>query len=235
MPATRHPRNGDRRHRFHPRHPRGNYAFAGAETGPELSFFGSPNVGLQIQQFLVDRERLTGHELIVVAAGSNDLAALPPSGPARVVRNLVDHISTLAAAGGRTFLIPNLPSPGQNPANRGTDSEVYFDTLTTEVNRLLVLQLPKLEEKLGITIVQFDMDGVVDAMLQDPEEFGLTNVTDPACPGCGIGVPPDPDAAETMVSNSDEYLWWDFVHMTRVAHAVIGEAAAEAVWRAVRS
>src|SRR5262249_46305872 len=153
--------------------------------------------------------------------------------PARIVRNLCSHIATLAAAGGRTFLVPTLPSPGQNPANRGTNTEEYFDSHTTDVNRLLARRLPKLEATLGIKILRFDMDGAVDAMVRHPDEFGLTNVTDPACPGCGIGFP-DPDAADTMVSNPDEYLWWDFVHMTRVAHAVIGEAAAAAVERAIR-
>src|SRR5215472_939964 len=50
-----------------------NYAFGGAETGPGLSLFGTPNVGLQIESFQADRGALTGKELIVVAAGSNDL------------------------------------------------------------------------------------------------------------------------------------------------------------------
>jgi 3-phytase len=210
-----------------------NYAWGGAETGSGLSVFGTPNVGLQIEFFLADRGRLAGDELVVVAAGSNDLASQPPHSPARVVRNLSAHIAALAAAGGRTFLVPNLPSPGQNPANRGTPREVYFDTLTTVVNRLLDRQLPLLEEELGITIVRFDMDGVVDAMFLSPQRFGLMDVTDPACPGCGRGFP-SPDAADTMVPNPDEYLWWDFVHMTRVAHAVIGRAAAELAWRAGR-
>src|SRR5262245_10231011 len=150
---------------------------------------------------------------------SNDLAWQPPYSPAMVVRNLSEAVSLLAAAGGRTFLVPNLPSPGQNPTNRDTSKEVRFDALTTQVNRLLERRLPKLEAELGITIVRFDMDGVVDTMLHSPAQFGLTNVTDPACPGCGIGIPA-PDAAATMVPNPDEYLWWDFGHMTRDAHAV---------------
>jgi outer membrane lipase/esterase len=144
------------------------------------------------------------------------------------VRNLSEHISALAAAGGRTFLVPNPPSPGQNPANRGTSSEHFFDTRTTIVNRLLDRRLPELDAELGITVVRFDMDSVVDAMLLFPAMFNLTNVTSPACPGCGEGIP-DPNAADTMVPNPDEYLWWDFVHMTQVAHAAIGVAAAEAV------
>jgi len=204
-----------------------NYAFGGAETGPGLSLFGTPNVGLQIESFLADRRALTGNELIVVAAGSNDLRQ-PPNSPAQIVRNLSEGISALAAAGGRTFLVPNLPSPGQNPANRGTRSEHFFDTRTTEVNRLLDRRLSGLEEELGITVVRFDMDSVVDAIVLSPAKFSLTNVTSPACPGCGVGFP-DPNAADTLVSNPDEYLWWDFVHMTRVAHEAIGVAAAKAV------
>src|SRR5262245_23347845 len=93
-----------------------NYAWGGAETGPGISFFGTPNVGTQIGQFLADREQLTGHELIVIAAGSNDLAWDTPHAAGRLVRNLGKHISDLAAAGGRTFLVPNLPSPGPNPS-----------------------------------------------------------------------------------------------------------------------
>ena len=65
-------------------------------------------------------------------------------------------------------------------------------------------------------------------MVLFPAKFSLTNVTSPACPGCGVGIP-DPNATDTMVSNPDDYLWWDFIHMTQVAHAAIGVAAAKAV------
>src|SRR5262249_60732182 len=119
------------------------------------------------------------------------------------------------------------------PSNRGTNLEKSYADRTTAVNRLMARKLASLEQKLGITIIQFDMDRVVDAMLRNPRDFGLTNLTDPACPGCGIGIP-DPDAADTIVSNPDEYLWWDFVHMTRIAHAVIGEAAAQEIAGALR-
>jgi phospholipase/lecithinase/hemolysin len=63
---------------------------------------------------------------------------------------------------------------------------------------------------------------------QFPQDYGITNITDPACLGCGIGFP-DPDAADTLVPNPDEYFFWDLLHWTRVVHAILGKAAAEFV------
>jgi phospholipase/lecithinase/hemolysin len=190
-----------------------NYAFGGAETGDGLSFFDTPNVGMQIDMFLADRGGFTGDELIVIEAGSNDLAWAPPWGPGHVVENIRKHIADLAAAGGRTFLVAN--SPGSWKA-------------AVKFNSLLAKELDKLEDHLGITILRLDLAGLYATIKQAPEDFGLTNVTDPACPGCGIGIP-DPGAEETMVPNPDEYFLWDLIHPTRVVHAIIGEAAAELV------
>jgi phospholipase/lecithinase/hemolysin len=205
-----------------------NYAFGGARTGPGLSAFGTPNVGMQIDLFLADRDGLVGDELIVVAAGSNDLTGQGPYSPERAVRHLCEHIATLAASGGKTFLVPSLMPLGQLPGNRGTPREGSLDARAAVVNRLLDRELPRLEEGLGITILRFDMGGLVGDMVRSPAAYGLTNATDPACPGCGVGFP-EPNAADTLVPDPDEYLWWDFVHMTRVGHAVVGEAAAELV------
>ena len=51
---------------------------------------------------------------------------------------------------------------------------------------------------------------------------GLTNTTNRACTQCG-----SPNA--TVVSNPDQYLYWDGVHMTRVVHAYYGHKAADLV------
>ena len=190
-----------------------NYAWGGAETGPGLSTYGTFNVGMQIEQFLDNRGGFTGDELIIVEAGSNDLILKePPAKSADIVRNLSEHIAVLAAAGGEKFLVTNILASGADG----------------KANGLLAKELEKLRKRLGITIISFDMVGVVNAMRHFPAEFGLTNVTDPACPGCGIGIP-EPDAADTLAPNPDEYLWWDLIHMTRVAHKVMGDAATELI------
>jgi len=205
-----------------------NYAWGAAETGDGVSFFGTPNVGMQVGFFLDDRGGLTGHELIVIAAGGNDIIWEAPYSPRQIARNIADHITALAAEGGQTFLVPSLAPYGQAPLLRGTNDEQRVDTLAAEVNKLLDDELTALEARLKVTILRVDIAGLIAEMLTDPEDFGLTNVTAPACPGCRMGVP-DPDAEDTMVSNPDEYLWWDFAHWTRVLQKVIGELAADAV------
>ncbi|HEX5102569.1 MAG TPA: SGNH/GDSL hydrolase family protein [Pirellulaceae bacterium] len=194
-----------------------NYAWGAAETGPGLSFWGTFNVGMQIESFLADHGGFAGDELIVVEAGSNDLLWSSPYGAGHIVENLRKHIADLASAGGRTFLIANSPVGGSDGA---------------KLNQLLAQELPKLEQKLGVSIIPFDLAGVYQVIRQNPGIFGLTNITDPACPGCGIGIP-EPDAIDTLVPNPDEYFKWDQIHPTRVVHAIMGQAAAEVVWAEV--
>jgi phospholipase/lecithinase/hemolysin len=187
-----------------------NYAWGGAESGPGLSFFGTPNVGMQIDSFVAARRRFHGDELVVIAAGSNDFAWRPPWGVGHAVENIRKHLADLAAIGAATFLVANSPAIGQKP---------------TQFNQLLQKELDKLDDKLGVKILLFDMAALEAAMRQNPADFGLTNFTDPACPGCGIGIPA-PDAADTIVPNPDEYFFWDDIHRTRVVHRALGEAAA---------
>jgi outer membrane lipase/esterase len=66
-----------------------------------------------------------------------------------------------------------------------------------------------------------NMTGLIDGIMSNPGLYGLTNVTDPACPGCNFaGLPPGPIAA-----NPDEFLIWDQAHYTAAAHRIIGDFA----------
>lgn len=194
-----------------------NYAWAGAETGPGLSFFGTWNVGMQIDSSVFDNGQFDGDELIVVAAGGNDLIWQSPFGPGHIVENIKKHILDIVALGGKTILVATTPVNGK-------DADKF--------NELLAQEIVKLQAKLDITIIPFDMAGVYQEIRVHPSDYGLTNVSDPACPGCGIGFP-EPDAIDTLVPNPDEYFLWDQIHPTRVVHAITGKAAAEVVWLAI--
>jgi phospholipase/lecithinase/hemolysin len=133
------------------------------------------------------------------------------------VGNLVDHITELAMAGGRHFVLPNLFPLGSFPRFQGSIYEPIFNELSQDFNDLLVSEIQALVPQLGIHIYPVDFHGSVQLALNDPTMFGFTNVTDPAFDN-GIFVP-----------NPEDYLFWDNLHVTTRFHTYLGQQATIAV------
>jgi phospholipase/lecithinase/hemolysin len=74
----------------------------------------------------------------------------------------------------------------------------------------------------GIQIVKLDVYAQLKALVANPAAFGLTNVQS-ACI--------QPGAAPFQCQNVDEYLFWDSIHPTAAAHAIIAQQAASALGR----
>jgi phospholipase/lecithinase/hemolysin len=205
------------------------YAYGGADTGGGFSdaCLGvgpnkvcAPNVGLQIELFFADGRILDGNELIVLYAGRNDAS------PRIAARNMGEHVATLAAAGGKFFLVSNEGRVSQSPG--GVQTAQSWDQFIAQFNAELANQLDAVEAQYDITVFRFDLLALTDALIADPAAFGLTNITDPACPDCGPGIPA-PGAEATVVPNPDEYLYWDTAHYTGVVHELWGKLAADLV------
>jgi phospholipase/lecithinase/hemolysin len=209
-----------------------NHAWAGGETGQGVSDSGTPNLGLQVQMFL-GSQSLTGDELIAIWAGANDVFQFSNT-PKTAAQNVADNIVTLALAGGETFLVLSLDGIEQTPAIKGTAAELPTEIWVDDFRDALDDVIDDLEDDIEritgneITIIEFDAGELFVDILDDPEDYGLSNVTDPACPGCNTGLP-DPSASRTVVAHPDEYAFWDLVHPTRVVHRIIGDEAAEIV------
>ena len=192
-----------------------NYAWGGAETGSGLSFYETLNVGTQIDLYLGSHTP-ANTTLFTVWAGANDLF-VHQSDPAPIVTDLSGHISTLAAAGGRHFLVGNLPPLGKFPSVLGTPASPLLDAFSVQFNGLLASELDKLQSSLGVTIYRLDAYNIYQSILANPGAYGLTNVTKPAFNDI------------TVVPNPDQYLFWDGDHPTRVVSQLLGDAAAALV------
>lgn len=202
-----------------------NYAFGTAETGSGFSDEAVPNVGEQIKAYL-DIDAPTEGDIFFISAGSNnffpdiDEGTTPGNiaAPASVLEGLTENITTLADAGAENFIIPNIALLGATPYAKEEGISDALNAASTEFNRLLDSKLDSLENELGINIFELDVASEIVQIRANPEDFGLTNVDDPALN----------EDNEIVVPNPNNYFWWDKFHATTavsnlVAQAVIDE------------
>lgn len=212
-----------------------DYAYGGAQTG--LGNYGGAKlngtgvqgqVGMFADDVALAGGRADADALYVVWAGPNDFFAganmLSGSTSLTAATNLLHDISSLYQLGARQFFVPLMPNLGLTPAS--TAAEVgtpgYKDAAalrTAEYNQLLTSGLAGMAGALvGMQIQSFDTVSFMAAQAQIMQGLGF-NTTD-ACVNT---------TAHTVCANPDTYLFWDGVHPTAAAHALLGEAFAAAV------
>lgn len=131
-------------------------------------------------------------------------------------------IVTLQQAGATYFLVWTAPNPGLTPAMRslGSGPMQVATVLTTLFNTQMLLPtieaLDQASEDIDIAVL--DAFTLLQQISANPVNFGLTNTTT-ACL--------TPNAEPFFCQTVDEYLFWDGIHPTHAAHALV---AHEAVW-----
>jgi phospholipase/lecithinase/hemolysin len=143
-----------------------------------MSVQSTPNIGLQISTFL-STNTLNAHELITVWGGANDFLNAHQTNPLIPVSNLISEITTLAGAGGKLFMVPNLPLLGNLPATNTLPQAQRdgLNFLSSTFDTALHTELNQLQQSLGITIFQPDVNALVQSAMADPAAYGFTNVT----------------------------------------------------------
>jgi phospholipase/lecithinase/hemolysin len=95
--------------------------------------------------------------------------------------------------------VPGMPDLGLTPAYFGNANATAF---SFAFDQALQASLPK-----GVTY--FDTFGFMHLVVSNPGAFGFTDVTDP----CLVGITP--------CSNPNQYLFWDTLHPTTAADALL--------------
>ena len=188
-------------------------ALAGSETSP-LPGHAAPSGSQQINELIDSGIVLNEQTLVVLWIGSNNLVKDTPDTAATIVSYLRDHVIQLYGAGARNFLVGDFAGLDTNELN----------SLWQQERRTLEGEFDDLEFAL------FSFSSLLFSMYSNPSSFGLTNLSmsSPACRDCS---PNSAGGGTQIVSNPDEYLWWDITHPTRVVHNVMGQRAVTAANR----
>jgi len=213
-----------------------NFSWAAARSGLGSSFGVIPNlqpqVGYYTSQLVANNPALPNPAttLFTLWIGGNDVFAHVENNdvitPAQIATNISTAITELYTAGGRSFLIPNLPPIGLSPdyindVIKGPQATVF----TNGVNFQVDLALDALSANLpGIDIIKLDINGIFLDVIANPSAYGLSNVTQRAYTPSAQG-----PLYGSVVGNPDQYLYWDSAHGTTAVNALIADAAFRAI------
>ena len=208
-----------------------NYAVAAARAREDGENF---NLATQVDAFLQDfGGAAPADALYVIEMGGNDIRdALVAygsggAGPILEAANTAIFlaIKKLHDAGARKFLVWRAPNVGLTPAIRRLDqinpgAAFLAGALSRAFNSALDGVVAYLSGLEGISIRRLDAYGLIGKIVANPAAYGLTNVTS-ACV--------TPNVAPFTCSNPDEYLFWDGIHPSKAAHAIVAPEAAAAL------
>jgi outer membrane lipase/esterase len=210
-----------------------NLAYGGATTG-----LGSgPLPGLPVNtgvlgQVATFAAQLGGQPadpagLYVVWGGPNDFEYLGATAAVaqQAIVNLAQAVGTLHGLGARSFLLPNLPDLGLTPAAAAQPpgTAAALSAFSTQFNAALAQTYGQLAQALpGVTFYSFDVATLQRAVALAPQAYGFTDVTTP-CFGGYVGVP------GPLCADPTGRFYWDVLHPSAQAHALLGAQFAAAV------
>ena len=218
-----------------------NYAVAAARAC-DASDDENVNLADQVAAFLADTGGVAPSDaLYMVEMGSNDVRdaiaaalgvlqrggtfeqAVQTAAPilACAQQAIQTALVTLQQAGATHFLVWTVPNPGLTPAIRslGPGAMQVATFLATLFNTQMLLPtveaLDQASEDIDIAVL--DALTLLQQITANPANLGLTNTTT-ACV--------TPNAEPFFCQAVDEYLFWDGIHPTHAAHALVAHEAA---------
>lgn len=204
-----------------------DYAFGGALTGlgNEDPSVPANMTGLnwQVNSFLAGafpKTTISSNDLFTIWAGGNDFLNLGTQTPAQAIASAVFNINlatqNLIDAGAKNILILNLPNLGATPLLNGNPQTAAGGQLLSQgFNAGLAYSLGLMEaSNTDVNFYTLDIYSFMQDLLNNPSLYGFENVT---------------GQLSKAGSTTDDYLFWDSIHPTTMAHAMIADKAFAAV------
>jgi phospholipase/lecithinase/hemolysin len=217
-----------------------DYAYGGAVLNQSISDNGPPSLMAQINDYLISNHfNLTSvapDTLYIFWGGSNDIFDALASGAngtlsANALPSVLVSIPTLTAsqieklisAGATNILVMLLPSWSNAPvvasvltANQSQELSEFMSLLNNAIKSSVS---PLANPKRGVNIQFFDIAAFTQTILDNPEAYGLTDVTNACFQNYEMFISGIGGAAPIVCPNPDEFLFWDGEHPTTKVQA----------------
>jgi len=148
------------------------------------------------------------------------------------------QIEKLIAAGAVNILVSNAPDIGVIPetelvslglqANTQTNQQLrkairlpkVATKLSAKYNRKLARKLARIEHRTGVDIIEYDLFSFLTDQLENAEDYGFTNTTEPCIYVFSQGGTINPECSDFPIASG--FLFWDEIHPTTAAHQGAG-------------
>ncbi|MFC5441215.1 autotransporter domain-containing protein [Rhodanobacter ginsenosidimutans] len=171
--------------------------------------------------------QISSQVMATAGVSSFETAEQVQANVAAAAQQEVKLIGELQAAGATNILVFNLPNVGITPSARsqGAEAAASLSGLSLIFNGQLNAGI----SRLGTGIIPINTYSLLNEVVANPQMYGFSNVTDPACTGgsgSSVACAPQgtPGATVTYAPGTENsYLFADGVHPTTAAHAMLGQ------------
>lgn len=198
-----------------------NFAFGGSRVNSPADFGGQtvPAFSTIAGGYALAVPAISPDTLVTIWIGSNDFlnAATTTPNPVAMAQSVQTAMTQLVAKGARQFALLNIAPIGNTPdvAAFGPLATAALNAGVQQYNSLLAGVAANVDALPGVSVAYVDTYALFEGIIASPASYGLTNLTSPAL--------------ANPLGNPSEYLWWDTVHPTAVAHNALGLAVAQAI------
>ena len=211
-----------------------DYAVFGALSDDTYFSMSGPGLFGQIGQFeteLQGKKADPDSLFFIFASGGdfynsfcyNDTPVIATDLADQVVANISTAVTRLADVGAKRFMVVNSKNfpiePQIDFCSKGNQAPVFQD----RINSRLPSKMEELAKQLQINIELFDYSAISDRIAKNPDQYGLSNVTD----SCIVYMDSAGVEPNGVCESPDEYYFWDRHHTTQRVNEIIGEAMAE--------
>lgn len=216
----------------------GGTDFAWGGAGFVNNVAAVPTIPQQLQMYLAaNGGKADAHALYQVWGGANDIFYLSgtqtdpnaiSAGAIHAAQTELGVLAGLQAAGAKYVVVYNLPDLGKTPqaAAGGAAAQAGASQLAVLYNGVLNSGLAQLSNN-GLNVIPANTYALLNEVIANPNAYGFSNVTAPACGAGSSSVQCGPQGAGLPYSyapgTDQSYLFADGVHPTTAAHAMLGQ------------